>query len=259
MNWLQKIMTPKTRAPGAAGGKGKVPEGVWEKCAGCGTVLYKPELEKSLMVCPKCGHHHGLEHDVAEGLGEAGKDEDVRAGIVRGQVVAASRAREDDIRMRGFERRAAGDVADDYTAGLRHPSGEGAIRVDRHIQVLFRRHAPDAEHYGRVAVGSPRRTQVVVAAVGMEALHAAPAEKLFGAKSRFGPLSGSTLCLSWRAPSSSFTGPNSRCSVRNTPTPFVTVAGTNVSSPTAENCRCWVCTPKAPSQPASGSCALPRL
>ncbi|NID03695.1 acetyl-CoA carboxylase carboxyltransferase subunit beta [Luteibacter jiangsuensis] len=60
MNWLQKIMTPKTRAPGAAGGKGKVPEGVWEKCAGCGTVLYKPELEKSLMVCPKCGHHHAI-------------------------------------------------------------------------------------------------------------------------------------------------------------------------------------------------------
>lgn len=60
MNWLQKIMTPKTRAQGATGGKGKVPEGVWEKCAGCGTVLYKPELEKSLMVCPKCGHHHAI-------------------------------------------------------------------------------------------------------------------------------------------------------------------------------------------------------
>jgi acetyl-CoA carboxylase carboxyl transferase subunit beta len=61
MNWLQKIMTPKTRAPSAAGAKGnKVPEGLWEKCAGCGTVLYKPELEKSLMVCVKCGHHHAI-------------------------------------------------------------------------------------------------------------------------------------------------------------------------------------------------------
>ncbi|TCV94743.1 acetyl-CoA carboxylase carboxyltransferase subunit alpha [Luteibacter rhizovicinus] len=60
MNWLQKIMTPKTRAQSATGGKGKVPEGVWEKCAGCGTVLYRPELEKSLMVCPKCGHHHAI-------------------------------------------------------------------------------------------------------------------------------------------------------------------------------------------------------
>jgi len=62
MNWLQKIMTPRARteATGNAG-KGKVPEGVWEKCGGCGTVLYRPELERNLMVCPKCGHHHAIE------------------------------------------------------------------------------------------------------------------------------------------------------------------------------------------------------
>ncbi len=58
MNWLQKIMTPRVRTQGAAAGKGKVPEGVWEKCNGCGAVLYRPELERNLMVCPKCGHHH---------------------------------------------------------------------------------------------------------------------------------------------------------------------------------------------------------
>ena len=60
MNWLQKIMTPRTRTSAPAAGKGKVPEGVWEKCAGCGSVLYKPELERNLMVCPKCGHHHAI-------------------------------------------------------------------------------------------------------------------------------------------------------------------------------------------------------
>jgi acetyl-CoA carboxylase carboxyl transferase subunit beta len=37
-----------------------VPEGLWEKCEGCGTVLYKPELDAALMVCPKCGYHHAL-------------------------------------------------------------------------------------------------------------------------------------------------------------------------------------------------------
>ena len=58
MNWLQKIMTPRVRTQGAAAGKGKVPEGVWEKCSGCGAVLYRPELERNLMVCPKCSHHH---------------------------------------------------------------------------------------------------------------------------------------------------------------------------------------------------------
>ncbi|PWK85262.1 acetyl-CoA carboxylase, carboxyltransferase subunit beta [Fulvimonas soli] len=61
MNWLQKIMTPRARTQGTtAAGKGKVPEGVWEKCGGCGAVLYKPELERNLMVCPKCGHHHAI-------------------------------------------------------------------------------------------------------------------------------------------------------------------------------------------------------
>ncbi len=60
MNWLQKIMNPATRAPHPNLGKGSVPEGVWEKCGGCGAVLYRPELERNLMVCPKCGHHHAI-------------------------------------------------------------------------------------------------------------------------------------------------------------------------------------------------------
>ncbi|HET6546032.1 MAG TPA: acetyl-CoA carboxylase, carboxyltransferase subunit beta [Rhodanobacteraceae bacterium] len=58
MNWLQKLMTPRARTQ--VSGKGKVPEGLWEKCEGCGEVLYRPELERSLMVCPKCGHHHAI-------------------------------------------------------------------------------------------------------------------------------------------------------------------------------------------------------
>lgn len=58
MNWLQKLVGPRTRAAGVS--KGKVPEGLWEKCEGCGAVLYKPELEAALMVCPKCGHHHSI-------------------------------------------------------------------------------------------------------------------------------------------------------------------------------------------------------
>jgi acetyl-CoA carboxylase carboxyl transferase subunit beta len=60
MNWLQKIMTPRARTQSSNAGKGKVPEGVWEKCSGCGTVLYRPELERNLMVCPKCSHHHAI-------------------------------------------------------------------------------------------------------------------------------------------------------------------------------------------------------
>jgi len=58
MNWLQRLVGPRTRT--SPQGKGKVPEGLWEKCEGCSAVLYKPELEASLMVCPKCGHHHPI-------------------------------------------------------------------------------------------------------------------------------------------------------------------------------------------------------
>jgi len=61
MNWLQKIMNPRTRKSQPNAGKGSVPEGVWEKCGGCGSVLYRPELEQNLMVCPKCGHHGYIE------------------------------------------------------------------------------------------------------------------------------------------------------------------------------------------------------
>jgi len=58
MNWLQKLMSPREKA--ATTTKGKVPEGLWEKCEGCGAVLYRPELERNLMVCPKCSHHHSM-------------------------------------------------------------------------------------------------------------------------------------------------------------------------------------------------------
>jgi acetyl-CoA carboxylase carboxyl transferase subunit beta len=59
MNWLQKLMNPRIRTE-SSNGKSKVPEGVWEKCKGCGSVIYRPELERQLMVCPKCGYHHAI-------------------------------------------------------------------------------------------------------------------------------------------------------------------------------------------------------
>jgi acetyl-CoA carboxylase carboxyl transferase subunit beta len=38
----------------------KVPEGLWVKCEGCRETLYRKELERSLFVCPRCGHHHRI-------------------------------------------------------------------------------------------------------------------------------------------------------------------------------------------------------
>jgi acetyl-CoA carboxylase carboxyl transferase subunit beta len=55
MSWLQKLMPSRIRTEG--GTKRKVPEGLWTKCASCSAVLYKPELDRNLAVCPKCSNH----------------------------------------------------------------------------------------------------------------------------------------------------------------------------------------------------------
>ncbi|HNX53453.1 MAG TPA: acetyl-CoA carboxylase, carboxyltransferase subunit beta [Pontiellaceae bacterium] len=40
--------------------KRDVPDGLWEKCPGCGEILYAKQLEESLQVCSKCSHHFTL-------------------------------------------------------------------------------------------------------------------------------------------------------------------------------------------------------
>lgn len=55
MSWLDKIIPSISRTDTKR--SNKVPEGLWEKCVKCEAVLYKPEMEKTLDVCPKCDHH----------------------------------------------------------------------------------------------------------------------------------------------------------------------------------------------------------
>ncbi len=55
MSWFSKLVPSKIRTVG--GNKRTVPEGLWVRCEGCGTVLYRSELERNLDVCPKCSHH----------------------------------------------------------------------------------------------------------------------------------------------------------------------------------------------------------
>ncbi len=54
MSWIEKLLPPRIKPGGA---RKTVPEGVWTKCPSCEAVLYAAELERSLQVCPKCGHH----------------------------------------------------------------------------------------------------------------------------------------------------------------------------------------------------------
>lgn len=54
-----------------------VPEGLWKKCVKCEAVLYRPELERNLDVCPKCDHHMriGGRRRLATFLDEEGREE----------------------------------------------------------------------------------------------------------------------------------------------------------------------------------------
>ncbi len=54
-NWLEKIVPSLAR--NAESRRSNVPEGLWKKCPKCEAVLYRPELDKNLNVCPKCNHH----------------------------------------------------------------------------------------------------------------------------------------------------------------------------------------------------------
>ncbi|UTW13264.1 acetyl-CoA carboxylase, carboxyltransferase subunit beta [Marinobacterium rhizophilum] len=54
-NWLEKIVPSLAR--NAESRRSNVPEGLWKKCPKCEAVLYRPELDKNLSVCPKCNHH----------------------------------------------------------------------------------------------------------------------------------------------------------------------------------------------------------
>ena len=85
MSWLKKLMPASIRTETGVDRKRSVPEGLWEKCERCGAVLYRPELEENLEVCPKCSFHmpirerarlaalldDGMGHEIGAQLGPA--------------------------------------------------------------------------------------------------------------------------------------------------------------------------------------------
>jgi acetyl-CoA carboxylase carboxyl transferase subunit beta len=77
MSWLDKILPSIGKTEGDSGRRTNVPEGLWKKCVKCEAVLYRPELEKNLDVCPKCDHHMriGARRRLDSFLDEAGREE----------------------------------------------------------------------------------------------------------------------------------------------------------------------------------------
>lgn len=61
MNWITNFVRPKIRALVAQ--KTEIPDNLWVKCPGCGTMLFHRELDKNLQVCHHCNYHLRLKVD----------------------------------------------------------------------------------------------------------------------------------------------------------------------------------------------------
>lgn len=59
MSWFEKLIPPRIKRGDSSRSK-SIPEGLWSKCEGCESVLYRSDLDGNLGVCPKCNHHHRL-------------------------------------------------------------------------------------------------------------------------------------------------------------------------------------------------------
>lgn len=53
MSWLNRA----ARGIRALAKQKEVPDNLWQKCPGCGEILYRRELERSWNVCGSCGYH----------------------------------------------------------------------------------------------------------------------------------------------------------------------------------------------------------
>ncbi len=57
MSWFEKIVPKVVRSEERKKASSNIPEGLWQNCKKCSAVLYRPELDKNMGVCPKCDHH----------------------------------------------------------------------------------------------------------------------------------------------------------------------------------------------------------
>ncbi len=57
MNWITDYVPGKLKS---LFNRRDMPENLWEKCAGCGQMLFHRELKTNLHVCPHCLFHHAI-------------------------------------------------------------------------------------------------------------------------------------------------------------------------------------------------------
>lgn len=55
MNWLTEYVRPKLNK--LLKGESPIPENLWQRCPGCGEMLFHRDLGENLYVCQHCNHH----------------------------------------------------------------------------------------------------------------------------------------------------------------------------------------------------------
>ncbi|MDF1669463.1 MAG: acetyl-CoA carboxylase, carboxyltransferase subunit beta [Roseovarius sp.] len=70
MNWITNYVRPRINSIFS---RREIPENLWTKCDGCGTMLFHRELSTNLYVCTSCGHHMNITpRERFEGLFDGG-------------------------------------------------------------------------------------------------------------------------------------------------------------------------------------------
>ena len=70
MNWITNYVRPRINSIFS---RREMPENLWSKCDGCGTMLFHRELKDNLQVCTSCGHHMNITpRERFEGLFDGG-------------------------------------------------------------------------------------------------------------------------------------------------------------------------------------------
>jgi acetyl-CoA carboxylase carboxyl transferase subunit beta len=66
MAWFTRQTTGADGTPDAE--KIVKTEGLWEKCEGCGQIIWRKNLEESMQCCPQCNHHFKIDSRARLGL-----------------------------------------------------------------------------------------------------------------------------------------------------------------------------------------------
>lgn len=101
MAWFRK-----DKKPLKAEDRRDLPGDVFEKCNGCGEILYSEKLAQNLQVCPTCGHHFRIDAEQYVALlMDEGSFEEIDAGLRSGDPLSFKDLKPYTERLRAAEKK----------------------------------------------------------------------------------------------------------------------------------------------------------